>query len=526
MTTTFTTAQLKEFEKEQWTLAVFAPCDKSWEELKKAPGIKINPFLKSAVFRVLFAFVCFLFVIPRIAIGEKIKLSNDGEKRSGYQLAQIFAKRRSFNAQPQVVVNPPPAQIPVQPPTTPPTTPPTIPPTIPPSNTLQAQPPTQDPTRPSAQSQPFTSQSLVKSKGGVEASGLALRSGLDNLGNTCYINACIQLIASIPAISHELLTSGRDIPLRTALVNLVEALKDSSSTQGEIGSLNKIFYNILMGTEWNSGDRAGWGRMNDTFDLLLFLSHELGVDMRNVSSITSEKSYIEVNFLTKKVLGTLQIEKSDDLSEAFRLPRDRGNKTIQQLITDEMGVREVKLYSRKINSSEIGSEVVERAVLLHTVNALDEPNRANLLKQFYDKNGNLYSENHFSQGKEKHETIIKALGMDYDTILNNYCRSKEAAGEYEFIQRDQLSTEELTKGSQGFFVSIENPTSTFKPDREVKIGGDTFRLQAVVRRNNTPHYMLCEISEDGRSGVKYSDGHVEKGIETSWARHLYYQKVV
>jgi hypothetical protein len=540
-TTTFTQQQLKEFEQNQWTLAVFAPGDKSWNELKNTSGIKINPFLKSSVFRVIFAIVSFIFIIPRIAMGEKIKLSSDGEKRSGYQLAQIFANRRSFSTQPQATSNQHAAQIPANPlghqnlsssPSTNLSKPQSKQPTKnqplsdekKPIKSFQGsdgQPSTNDGF---ASSVPLQSTSSVRGNGSVESKGdiggkLVLRRGLPNGNNSCYLNAGVQLIASIPQM-YELFKGGESCKLKDALINLVDALNNPSSKESRINRLKNIFYNALLNDpDWKNSSRGGYGTQNDTIEVLQYLESRLKVNLSTISPVTTREESI-VTSLSHLDLPMRRKEKISTES-SVRLYLDNSKTNFIDSLNQVLDDSEEITYHLSNNREDIGSEISSREVLFNAVLSLPADTtsknrmRRALLREFDDGNGRNLSDADFREGTQKYNTIVRNLGVTYEVLLDSYIKSAIARGAY-INKRVKKTHTTPFADSRLFMVTIEvrDSKQRVQPPLALTIHGIKYRLKAAVQRPyaSTPnggHYTCCELSENGKSLSNYDDSNVK-----------------
>ncbi len=66
-----------------------------------------------------------------------------------------------------------------------------------------------------------------------------LSNGIPNLGNTCYMGACVQAIAGNKALEKMFRDSKCDKPLKTNLLNLIDAIKNPDAKGGGYALFNE-----------------------------------------------------------------------------------------------------------------------------------------------------------------------------------------------------------------------------------------------------------------------------------------------
>ena len=114
------------------------------------------------------------------------------------------------------------------------------------------------------------------------------RNGLPNLGNSCYLNTCVQLLASSDSLTNCLKNGKKASPLREPLFTLIAALKNPATPKETTNRLVKEFRAELMKSDWNTGARKGETSQNDTMDLLGFLDNAFGSNLLDHSKITKD----------------------------------------------------------------------------------------------------------------------------------------------------------------------------------------------------------------------------------------------
>ena len=113
-----------------------------------------------------------------------------------------------------------------------------------------------------------------------------IRNGLTNFGNSCYINTCIQLLATIDPIVECLRNGNRDSSLKEPLFALLRALKDPTTHEETTKEMVRKFRDLIIGLPaWNTNGRAGENATNDTMEFLEFLVDQLGADLPDISTI-------------------------------------------------------------------------------------------------------------------------------------------------------------------------------------------------------------------------------------------------
>ncbi len=140
---------------------------------------------------------------------------------------------------------------------------------------------------------------------------IAMRNGLPNLGASCYINTCIQLLASLDPLAECLSNGTETSTLKEPLFALVDALKNPETDSSVTKKLVKDFRSELMKSDWNKGNRGGIFGTHDMLELLGFLANEFGVEISNVINGFNNPEYsrqnLEISHLPTPTLSHFMI---------------------------------------------------------------------------------------------------------------------------------------------------------------------------------------------------------------------------
>ena len=432
-----------------YSLAAFAPLHSRWNDLVKIDEFKNLAIVQSAFLRVLFAIVAFI-IFPVICTLSAPTYLLDGKKLSGFNKTQLFTIN-SFQE-------------------------------IAPSN--------EQPVAPSGP--------------------LQAREGLDNLGNSCYINACIQAIVGFTPLFTLFLASKANSSLKDSLLKLLEALKNFKSGQSKVKPLLEDFYKELMdkASGWNVTDRMGVCRMNDSTDLLFFLANRCEVSFTDISKISTTTTFLQDGQQTKVMKGEPEV--------FFRIVLD-GKKSIQEYIHSKMRDSESELSLTLCETDSIagGVEIDEKDLFLYFLNS--KIHGGEFIKELQDT-----PPYRFKKGSSLHKELLDVLQRDYTTLKAvYYSNPPQGYKVYIGAKREQSF---LSADSTAIIVTIENPSKTFVPDLEITIEGNTFKLQGVIRRPRGCHYTFFE-NMHGELGVTYDDDKVTREVNMSEARCLFYTKI-
>ena len=440
-----------------YSLAAFAPLHSRWNDLVKIDEFKNLAIVQSAFLRVLFAIVAFI-IFPVICTLSAPTYLLNGKKLSGYTKTKIFG-----------------------------------------INSLQLT------------AAPISQPAAPISQLAAPSGPLQLREGLDNLGNSCYINACIQAIVGFTPLYTLFLASKANSSLKDSLLKLLEALKNSKSGQSKVKPLLENFYKELMNktSGWNVTDRMGVSRMNDSTDLLFFLADRCEVSFTDISRITTTTTFLQDGQTERVIIGEPEV--------FFRIVLDGTKGSIQEYIQSKMRDSESELSLTLCETDSIagGVEIDEKDLFLYFFNS--KLHEGEFIKELQDT-----PPYRFKKGSSLHKELLDVLQRDYATLKAVYY-SNPPEGYKVYIGAKQEKAS-LSPDSRAIIVTIENPSKTFIPDQAITIEGNTFKLEGVIRRPRGCHYTFFE-NIDPELGVTYDDKQVTKEVNMSEARCLFYTKI-
>jgi hypothetical protein len=433
-----------------YALAAFAPLDSRWKQLLEIDEFKNLPIVQSAFLRVLFAIVAFT-IFPVICTLSLPTYLVDGQKLSGHNKTKIFL----LNSLQQTTV------------------------------------PITQPAAPSKLVQP--------------------REGLDNFGNSCYINACIQAIVGFTPLYNLFFTSKAPSPLQESLLKLLRALKNSESGQSIVKPSLEHFYKELMKEEtgWNFLDRQGICRMNDSTELLLFLTNLCEVSFTDISKISTTTTLLRDNEQKRVIEGDPEV--------FITIALDGTKESIEEYIHSKMRDSSFQASMTVCEIDSTTGEIVidEKYLFLYFLNS-------KIYEGAFIKELNALPSYAFKEGSSLHKELLAVLKSDYATLQALYYSNPPVG--YQVLINGKQDRTVISPDSTAIIVTIEKPSKTFVPDQTITIEGKTFKLEGVIRRPSGCHYTFFENTHPGQ-GVTYDDSRVTKDNNMSEARCLFYSKI-
>ena len=229
-----------------------------------------------------------------------------------------------------------------------------------------------------------------------------------------------------------------------------------------------------------------------------------------------------------------EIAKTQRMGLRDLLPAPFLNTTIQLLA----GNKEIAdfLKNGENNESEIMNSLFNLIQGLKMPGQLDG-NLTHLQETFCNnlyKNG-VFKEEIFGNCKSVNQMlqfIAAESKVNLEKLTDNYMESREGNIGLPLEEAPPLTLQHLLNDQKYkdtppiFLVTIENPSSIFKPDLEIKIEKTTYKLSAVVRKPTLTTEVLFEPSVPGTlKGFTYDNESVTDNNDTSYAAALFYTKV-
>ncbi len=349
-----------------------------------------------------------------------------------------------------------------------------------------------------------------------------LPNGIPNLGNTCYMGACVQAIAGNEALEKMFRGSKCDKPIKKRLLDLIDAIKDPDAKGSIMPYFTKKFEQALTGSGWQKDDKRPRGfKTADSEELLRHLQETMGVTKK--PTIVSTKSYISVaDYTTNKNIDCRKEIGRDNDGVCVTLNKD--TPTLQAYFDRQVKGEMLETVHEINPDGSVGKQVEEREVLWSKVQGMKDgvikESLSELFKYDVEKKSFGTPCSLFSKGSKNYQMLVDFFGK-YENLEKEYCESRP---QVRFCRQSKLTTELVNKDSEMIAVTIQNPNKSFNPDEFIKANGLEFRLSGMIKRTGGNHYTYCSRNMIGEF-VNFDDKTVNKIKNTSFARIVFYERV-
>jgi hypothetical protein len=350
-----------------------------------------------------------------------------------------------------------------------------------------------------------------------------LPNGIPNLGNTCYMGACVQAIARNEALVQMFRDSKCEKPIKKKLLDLVDAIKNPSVNRSTVLHFTKEFKKSLDESGWQKGDKRPKGfQTADSEELLRHLQEAMKITkMPMIVSTISQ--IVHIDYRTNKTVDS-KIEKGR-ANDGVYVTLDKDTPTVQAYFDRQIKGERLETVHEMSSDGNVTMQVEEREVLWSKVRGIKNPTekeKFSKLFKYNDKKDSFGAPSVlFSKGSLNYKKLMNYFGGEYKDLEKEYCTNRP---EVNFCRQMKIGKEVIDSRSTMLKVTIQNPTKSFIPDKSIKINGLEFNLSGIVKRLNGNHYTYCSRNMIGEC-VDYDDQTVKRVENPQFARILFYEKV-
>ena len=344
-----------------------------------------------------------------------------------------------------------------------------------------------------------------------------VRHGIPNLGNTCFMNALLQVIARTKLLEYTKksanITNTQELgntQLKEALQSTVVSLVDSDSTSETIKKKANSFYQTVLASDaWTRRLRAaeGSGVQNDSLDLLLCISQELCVQLPPTSTNTTS--------VEETVLETGKTEMRAERERlAIQPTLLTASTTIAEAIKAQKTSRTIYRYYCEEKKDYL--QPTERQVFgFHLGDEID-------LKEMKDYQLRESPEYLVPGTKYYYDEFVRKLGKSYEQLEREYCES--VSGE-NITRVTNGQCVEINPENDMLIFSVEKPQVSITIEESIEIEGSTYDLCAAIHRPSGCHYTASICDKQGH-WTKYDDHRTSelRGCDNKRVRALFYKK--
>lgn len=350
-----------------------------------------------------------------------------------------------------------------------------------------------------------------------------LPTGIPNLGNTCYMGACIQAIARNDALVKMFRDSECEKPIKRKLLDVIDAIKNPAVNRSSMLYFTKEFKKSLDESGWQKDDpRPKTRQTGDSEELIRYLQETMEITKMPMM-VSTKREIVHTDYRTNKIIDSRK--ENGRANDGVYVTLDKDTPTVQAYFDRQVEGERLETVHEMNSDGNVSMQVEEREVFWSKVRGIKNPvekEKLSKLFKYNDKNKSFGTPSIlFNKGSLNYKKLMNYFGAEYKDLERQYCTSRP---EVNFCRQIITGKEVTDCRSTMLKVTIQNPKKSFIPDKSIKISGLEYSLSGIIKRPNGNHYTYCSRNMIGEC-VDYDDQRVRRVENTEFARILFYERV-